>query len=449
MKNLSIRNILSACAGSWLGDDADLELEVADVTTDSRAVTEGCLFAAIPGERVDGHSFVGAALSQGALCALVQRVPENVAGNMILVPDTVAALQAIAGFYRSQFDIPILGITGSVGKTTAKEMTAAVLSRKYRVHKTSGNFNNDLGVPLTLFGLREEHEAAVVEMGVSHPGDMQRLAAMVRPTIGLYTIIGHAHLEFLKSREGILAEKSVMNGYIPDSGLVFCSGDDDLLAAMECRQRKITFGLGDACSVRAENVRNLPDGMMCCTVCGMDRRFDVTIPAYGEHMIYAVLEGAAVGMALGLSDEEITAGIAAYEPVGHRARRLCTETITVIDDCYNANPTSVASAIRSLSHAEGRKICILGDMLELGEDSEKLHFDTGALAAACGIDLVVTQGKAAAEIARGAGDCGRYYATKTELLAALPSLILPGDTVLVKASRSMRFEDYTEALLKL
>ena len=449
MKNLSIKNILTACGGVWQGSDADLEKEISAVTADSRTVTEGCLFAAIPGERVDGHSFVAAALEQGALCAVAEHPVEGIRGNLILVPDTVTALQKIAAFYRKQFDIPVIGITGSVGKTTAKEMIAAVLGQKYRVHKTAGNFNNDLGVPLTLFGLNESHQIAVVEMGVSHPGDMVRLAEMVQPTMSLFTVIGQAHLEFLKSREGILAEKSVVNGYLPEDGTVFCSGDDDLLAAMHCSQEKISFGLGSTCDVRAENVNVLPDGTMDCTVVSGERRFDVRIPAYGEHMIYAALEGAAVGMKLGLSDGEITAGIAAYETVGHRARRLTTEKLTVIDDCYNANPTSTAAGIRSLARSEGRKVCILGDMLELGPDSARLHFETGALAVSCGIDLVLTTGVESAEIARGAGERGVHFARKSDLIAALPELLRTGDTVLVKASHSQRFEEITEALLKL
>ena len=446
MKNFTIENIVRACGGEWLGKPDILATEITAVTTDSRTVTPGCLFAAIPGERVDGHSFIAQSLEKGAACALAQYAPEGVRENLILVPDTTAALQAMAGFYRAQFDIPVLGITGSVGKTTAKEMTAAVLSQRFRVHKTQGNFNNDLGVPITLFGLDETHEAAVVEMGVSHPGDMERLAAMVRPTMALYTVIGHAHLEFLKSREGILAEKSVMNRYLPDDGTVICNGDDDLLSGMACAQRKLTFGLGQTCDVRAEDVRLLPDGSTeCAIVCGV-RRMEVTIPAYGEHMVYAALEGAAVGVAMGLTDEEITRGIASYEPVGRRARRVQTARLTIIDDCYNANPTSTASAIRSLARGGGRKVCILGDMLELGEDAEKLHYATGALARSCGAALVLTVGALSKEIARGAGQPEHWFESREALIAALPALLRDGDTVLVKASHSMRFEEITAAL---
>jgi len=446
MKSLSLENIIAACRGTWYGDNALLRTEITAITTDSRTVSPGCLFAAIPGERVDGHDFVAAVLAQGALCALVRRIPEGVQGNLILVPDTVAALQQIAAFYRAQFDIPVLGITGSVGKTTAKELVAAVLSQKYRVHKTAGNFNNDLGVPLTLFGLEESHEAAVIEMGVSHPGDMVRLAQMVQPDMMLYTVIGHAHLEFLKSREGILAEKSSVNAWLPEDGTVFCSGDDDLLSGMSCSQRKVMFGLGEHCDVRAEQIVHLPDGTTECTIVSGVRRFPVGIPAYGDHMVTAALEGAAVGIAMGLSDAEITAGIASYVPVGHRARLLTTDRITIVDDCYNANPTSTASAIRSLVHSAGRKVCILGDMLELGENAERLHFETGALARDCGIDLVLTVGALSEQIHRGARDTGIHFESKAALIAALPALIRPGDTVLVKASRSMAFEEITRAL---
>ena len=449
MKNLTIENVLRACGGEWLGAAEDLRKEISAVTTDSRALTPGCLFAAIPGERADGHDFIAQTLENGALGALAQRVPEGVHGNLIVVPDTVAALQSVAAFYRAQFDIPVLGVTGSVGKTTAKELMAAVLSQRLRVHKTAGNFNNDLGVPITLFGLNETHEAAVVEMGVSHPGDMARLAEMVRPTVALYTVIGHAHLEFLKSREGILAEKSVMNRYLPPNGIILYNGDDDLLSSMETTKRKLSFGMGANCDVRAENVQLLPDGSTACTIALRDRRLDIRISAYGEHMVYAALEGAAAGFVMGLSDEEIVRGIAAYEPVGRRARRVQTAKFTIIDDCYNANPTSVASAIRSLSRCVGRKVCILGDMLELGEDAAPLHIQIGELARACGIDLILTTGSLSEKLAGGAGHKGRWFESREALIAALPKLLQPGDTVLVKASRSMRFEEITAALEKM
>ncbi|MBQ9733732.1 MAG: Hsp70 family protein [Clostridia bacterium] len=305
MRGLSLENIIAACHGDYFGPLEILRCEVTSVITDSRKAENGCLFAAIAGERVDGHDFIPAVMAAGALCCIGEKLPEKSIRPFIRVRDTVEALQMIAEFYRTRFDIPVIGITGSVGKTTAKEMVAAVLSRHYNVHKTAGNFNNDLGVPLTVFGLREEHTAAVIEMGISHFGDMSRLTRIVKPDYGLFTNIGHAHLEFLGDRAGVLKAKGEMLECLSRKGKIFCCGDDDMLAAADFGREKISYGLGENCLVRAENVRTEPDGSTVCTVVGMGRRFDVCINAYGEHMVAAALAGAAVGMELGLSDEEI------------------------------------------------------------------------------------------------------------------------------------------------
>lgn len=446
MKDLTVHALAAACGGEIYG--VAPAGEVTAVVTDSRKIIPGCLFAAIRGERADGNDYVNQVLGSGALCALAERLPDEggVKGCAVLVPDTTAALQKIAGFYRTRFSIPVVGVTGSVGKTTAKEMAAAVLSRKFFVHKTAGNFNNDLGVPLTLFGLTEAHTAAVVELGVSHPGDMARIAAVARPDCALYTVIGDAHLEFLKSREGVLKEKSVMNDYLPEDGFVVCNGDDPLLAAMGCRQRKITYGLGKDCGVRAERVETLPSGGTRCVIAAGQRRFNVEIGAFGEHMVSAALAAAALGIEFGLTDAEISAGIADFVPMPGRARLFKTARLTVIDDCYNANPSSVASALRSLSAMPGQKTAILGDMLELGERSAALHRETGALARSCGVDLVLTTGGEAQYIAEGAGEIGTHFPDKAELIEALPSLLKPGGAVLVKASHGARFEEIVEAL---
>lgn len=448
MKNMTVHTLAAACGGVIHG--LVPAGGITAVVTDSRKITPGCLFAAIRGERADGNDYVNQALGSGALCALAERLPdEDLNGCVVLVPDTTAALQKIAGFYRAQFDIPVVGVTGSVGKTTAKEMAAAVLSRKFNVHKTAGNYNNDLGVPLTLFGIGEAHGAAVVELGVSHPGDMARIAAAARPSSALYTVIGDAHLEFLKSREGVLREKSVMNDFLPEDGFVVCNGDDPLLAAMACRQRKITYGLGKDCDVRAEQVEALASGGTRCFVVAGERRFSVEIGAFGEHMVSAALAAAALGIEFGLSDAEIAAGVADFVPMPGRARLFKTARLAVIDDCYNANPSSVASALRSLSAVPGQKTAILGDMLELGEHSAALHRETGALARACGVDLVLTTGVEAKFIAEGAGDVGTHFPEKAELIKALPALLKPGGAVLVKASRGAHFEEIVEALKQI
>ena len=447
MKNLLIENLLIVCGGTLYGSAPGGEITA--VTTDSRSVTPGCLFAAIRGQRVDGHDFIAGALAQGAACCLAERVPQGVEGCVILVQDTVQALQRLAGFYRAQFRFPVVGVTGSVGKTTAKEMLAAVLAERYTVHKTAGNFNNDLGVPLTLFGLREDHSAAVVELGVSHPGDMARIAAIARPTIALYTNIGDAHLEYLGSREGVAREKTEMNRFLPRDGLVLCNGDDPLLAGMPCAQKKITFGLGTGCDLRAGSVRTAAGGGLSCEITAGAQRFSVEIPAFGDHLVYAALGAAAAGLALGLSAEEIRAGIAHYRPLGSRGRLISTGMLRIIDDCYNANPTSMAAALRSLSRQSGRRVCILGDMLELGERAEALHTEIGQLAGSLGIELVLTAGPLGAHIAAGARGVSRHFPEKAALLEALPELLRQGDTVLVKASRGMHFEDVTAALERL
>lgn len=449
MTGYCISDIAKITGGTLHGDGS---AAVTGIVLDSRAVTAGFMFAAIPGERVDGHDYISKAFESGASCCLAMRIPAGETRPIIVVPDTAVALERLAAAYRARFSIPVLGITGSVGKTTAKEMIASVLSQRWNVLKTEKNFNNQLGVPLTLFRVEPEHDAAVVEMGVSHFGDMAPLAAMVQPTAMLFTIIGHAHLEYLIDRKGVCREKTSVLATMPAHGVVFCNGDDDLLRALDCKQRKVTFGLSEDCDVRAVDYRELgAAGAECTIVCG-NRRLPVRIHAYGEHMVYAALEGAAVGLEFGLTDEEIIQGIAAYQPVGSRAGVLHTERLTIIDDCYNANPDSMAAALRSLHGLQGgRKAAILGDMKELGENERTLHRTLGRQAAGEGVELLLTCGPLAAEIAEGARETGQRVAvhafdTLDALLAQLPALVQTGDTVLVKASHSMHFEQIVDAL---
>ena len=421
--------------------------EITAVTTDSRAAVPGCLFAAIPGARVDGHDFIPMAAQKGAACVLCERVTDAPVAH-IVVPDTQAALQAIAAWYRRQFDIPFIGVTGSVGKTTAKEMIAAVLSARFHTLRTEKNFNNELGVPFTLFRLGEEHEAAVVEMGISGFGEMTRLTEMVRPDIGVYTLIGDAHLEFLGDRPGVLRAKGEMVKGMKDTGVIIANGDDELLKAHDFGRRTVLFGLGEDCAVRAVDVKPEGTGAMTCTILAGGRRIPVRIPAFGDHMVYAALMGAAVGLELGLTDKEIADGVAAYETVGSRGRLVDTGSILILDDCYNANPTSVKSALESLVRLPGRHVAILGDMRELGENSPALHRMTGAYAASL-CDEVVACGPESEPIAAGAGKGTKWYPTLEELLGALPGHIRPGDAVLVKASRAMGFEAVVERLEKI
>ena len=330
------------------------EREVLGAVRDNREVTPGLMFCALPGARVDGHDFIGAALEAGAPCCLAQRVPEGVAGPVITVPDVAKAMAELASACRGAVKVPVVGVTGSSGKTTAKEMIARVLGRKFRTLKTEKNFNNELGVPLTLFRIGPETEAAVVELGISNFGEMHRLGAMARPDIAVYTLIGRSHLEALGDRRGVLRAKTELLEHMPENGLVTVNGDDDLLAGLECRQRKLCFGLGAGCDVRAENYRCLGAEGSSFTVVSGEHRINTRVSAYGRHMVYAALAAAAVGIELGVPDAEIAAGIAEYEPVGRRASVIDTGKITIIDDCYNANPDSTQMAIKSASDLGGK-----------------------------------------------------------------------------------------------
>ena len=446
MKGMTIRKAALACGGKLCGEgDFDRELRCAVI--DSRAVQPGDLFAALRGEKVDGHDYIAAAFEQGAACCLAERIPAGETRPLILCENVERALGRLAAAYRETLSLPVVGVSGSVGKTTAKEMIASVLSQRLRVLKTEGNLNNQLGVPMTVSRLTPEHEAAVIELGISGFGEMREIAAIARPTVAVLTVIGHAHLEFLKDLDGVLRAKTEMLEWLPEDAPVIVNGDDEKLRGFACRQRKICFGLGEHCEVRAERLALTPEGHSVCEIVRGARRIPVTIPAYGRHMVYAALAAATVGMELGLTDEEIAKGIAAYETVGRRGAVTDTGSLTLIDDSYNANPDSCRSAIDSLLTLPGRHVCIFGDMLELGEGEREMHRALGAYAAKRGVELLLCCGALAGEISR-AGQ-GIYYVNTKELIEALPGLLQRGDAVLVKASRGMHFEAIAEAIKEL
>ena len=448
MKGISLELAARLCQGELIGAE-DPSRELGQVVIDSRQIRPGDLFVAFKGEHADGHDYIARALAAGAGCCLAERIPEGVSGPVILVEDVQSALEKLAAGYRESLRLPIIGITGSVGKTSAKECVASVLSQRLKVLKTEGNLNNQIGVPMTLSRIEPEHQAAVVEMGINGFGQMRELARMVRPDIGLFTVIGHAHLEFLHDLNGVLRAKTEMLEYMSPEGLVILNGDDPLLRDFGCVQRRLRFGMSEGCEVRALDVQTDPQGHFSCAIQYKDHNFSVKIPAFGKHMVYAALEGAAVGFALGLSEEEIAAGIAAYEPVGRRAAVTDTGKLLLIDDCYNANPDSVRSGIDSMAALGRRRVCILGDMLELGDEGPELHRQVGEYAAEKGVELVLSCGQLGAEITRGAGAAGRYFDTAEDLIEALPGLLQQGDAVLVKASRGARFERISEAIKTL
>ena len=446
MRGLSVSDAAKIVGGEFHGTE-NSDSEILGVAIDSRKVEAGFMFAALKGEHVDGHDYINKAFELGAACCIAERVPDNVTRTVIVVPDVAAALKTLAEHYRKRFDIPVIGIAGSVGKTTAKEMVASVLSQKFKVLKTEKNLNNELGVPLTIFRINPEHEAAVIEMGISDFGEMSRLAKMVRPTMAVYTLIGHAHLEHLHDRNGVLKAKTEMLDFMPDDGTLFLNADDDLLSTLDCRQRKVLYGTCANADVKAENICSDRLNELSCDIVSGERRIHVTVPSYGSHMVYAALEGAAVGLEMGLTDDEISAGVAAYETVGRRANVTDTGYITLVDDCYNANPDSVMCAIDSLKTINGRKVCILGDMLEMGENKAGLHAQVGKYASDNGADLLLTVGELSRYTCTAAEEINSlHFESNAELISKLPELIRKGDTVLVKASHSMKFEEISEAL---
>lgn len=443
MKPITLHEVAKACCGTLHGDP---ELKITSIVTDSRKAGEGSLFAAIKGARVDGHRFIPAVAEQGAVCVLCEEKPD-IDINYIRVDSTLVALKGIAEYYRSLFTIPFIGITGSVGKTSTKEFISAVLAQKYNVHKTGGNFNNELGVPITLFGLEEEHEVAVIEMGISGFGEMTRLSKMVKPDISVITNIGYCHLENLGDRDGVLRAKTEMFRYLKKDGTIILCHDDDKLRTVTDYHgiRPIFYGTGND-EYRAENITEKGLDGIGCTLWHGDTRIDVTIPTMGRHNVLNALCAMAVGTQLGLSADEIKRGLESFENVGSRNHIIKTDTLTIIDDCYNANPTSTKAGLDTLSKLSGRRIAILGDMKELGKDELALHREVGAYAKKVGIDMLVAVGPLSEATAEGYGEGAYYAATVERCIDRIKRYLQPGDTVLVKASHSMQFERIVEAL---
>ena len=438
MINFTINDIVRITGGVLHGE-ADGGAPVTGAVIDSRAAGEGIMFCALKGERVDGHDYIASALAQGAACALASRAPAGVSGPVIVVPDVQRAMAALARETRERFAGPVVGVVGSSGKTTTKEMCAAVLSEKYKTLRTEGNLNNELGVPLTLFRLDKSTEAAVVELGISDFGEMTRLGKMARPDIAVYTLIGRSHLNALHDLDGVLRAKTELLDEMRPDALIIVNGDDGRLAALRPRQRTLSYGLGERCEVRALDVKW--EGGVRFTVARGERRFEVKIPAFGRHLVYSALAAAAVGMELGLSDAEIASGLANYAPVGRRARVIEAGGVTVVDDCYNSNPDSCEMAVESAAGLGGRLVCVLGDMLNLGPDSDKMHKEVGDAARRHGA-LLLTCG----ESSRSMG--GEHFESREALISAVKERVRPGDTVLIKASNAMRFDEVTEALLE-
>ena len=455
MKNMILGNIADACGGTYHGTEAAKEKTIAEITTDSRKAGKDSLFVAIKGERVDAHKFIPAVFKQGALCVISEQELEAPAGAYIQVDSSLQAIKDIAEFYRKQLDIKVVGITGSVGKTSTKEMIASVLSEKYRVLKTLGNFNNELGLPLTVFRLREEDEIAVLEMGISHFGEMHRLSKIARPDICVITNIGQCHLEFLGDRDGILKAKTEIFDYLAPAGTIVLNGDDDKLATLQEVKgiQPVFFGIDSDRMISATQIHSLGLKGIACRICTGQGDFDVTIPIPGYHMVYNALAGTAVGLSLGMTTEEIKRGIEKLESLSGRFHIIETDNYTVVDDCYNANPVSMKASLKVLGDALGRKVAILGDMGELGENEQQLHEEVGVAAGQQGIQLLICVGALSEGMARAAKETNPqmeviHKQTLEEAIDSLQQCLKQGDTILVKASHFMHFEKIVEVLTK-
>lgn len=439
---LSLKEIAEA-----LGTEIQSDKIINRISTDSRDVDENTLFFAIKGERFDAHDFANKAEENGA-AALVCHRKVDCTCPVIYVSDTKKALLDLSSYYRKKFkDLILIGLTGSVGKTTTKEMTACVLGMKYKTLKTEGNFNNEIGMPKTLFRLDETIQCAVIEMGMSEFGEISALTNAALPSGAIISNIGVSHIENLGSREGIFKAKTEIIEGLKKGAPLLLNGDDDMLSTVKNDNFNVVFfGINnEKCDVRAVDIKE--HGFHTdFTVITKDGRQNVTLPTVGIHNVYNALAAIAMGLCFGVSAADAAKGLENYVPSGMRQRIKTLGNITIIEDCYNASPDSERAALNSLcTVAKGRKIAVLGDMLELGSYTEQAHRTVGEYAAHKKIDLLFTFGESSKYLADSARKCGLKntfeFTDKQSLANALLSEIKDGDTVIFKASRGMKLED--------
>lgn len=480
MELLSISEIVKATDGELLCGDEQLKINA--VSTNSKEVKEGTLFVPIIGERVDAHDFIGSAMELGATAAFTSKqfdcsvCKENQA--VIKVTDTKDALQALASYYRSKFNIPVIGVTGSVGKTTTKEMIAAALETKFNVLKTAGNMNSQIGLPLTMFRIDHTHEVAVIEMGISEAGEMCRLARVAKPTHAVITNIGVSHIGQLGSRENIRKEKmNIINEFGPTSAL-FINGTDDMLMhilpyseflkqsdkqlTQNCdivelcdetnaslkRAKVVSFGCGQDCMYQGKDIV-VEDG---------HTKFDlqgnlIELQVLGEHNVYNALVAIAIANQLGIDTQVAKEGLKAYLPLAMRGEILKVNEVTIIDDTYNASPDSMKGGINVLLELDKihRRFAVLADVLELGEHSYACHYGVGEYIASKGIDEVITIGSEAKAIGKAILDAKvnilvHTFMSNEDAIAYLKEQVGPHDAVLVKGSRGMHTDEIVAAL---
>ncbi len=455
---LRLQDIVEALQGKCLNPNRFDNNIVQSISTDSRQVGYCSLFIPLKGGNFDAHQFIPHVFDKGAIATLTEEdIVKDERLCTIYVENTNEALLKLAQYYRSLFKIPIIGITGSVGKTSTKEIIAAVLSAKFNVHKTVGNYNNEIGLPLTLFNLEKHHEVAVVEMGMNHFGEIHRLSLTANPQIAVITNIGSSHIENLGSREGILKAKLEILDGLDKSGLFIINGDNDLLSTIkQVPFKMLKYGLKEEQAYYAKNIVSEAD-RTTAEVFTPKANYKIAISALGEHMIYNTLAAIAIAEHLELTEEEILTGLSSYQPSQMRMHIKTYENgITIMDDTYNASPESMQAALRVLKNypTSSRKIAVLGDMLEMGSYATVLHEQVGQFASLESIDLICTVGELAKHIYNGVNNTSAntkvlYYATKEEFLSEIQNIFQIGDTILFKASRGMHFEEMVEEVGKV
>lgn len=451
---VKLSEIVKATEGTVLC--GNVSVEITDITTDSRKITNGCLFIPLVGERFDGHDFIEKAITGGALATLTSKDIECNKENAVVirVKDTMVALRKIAEYYRGLFNIPIVGLTGSVGKTTTKEMVAQVLSQKMNTLKTEGNFNNEIGLPITVFRLNNTHECAVLEMGMSGFGEIDRLSSIAKPDLAMITNIGMSHIELLGSQENIYKAKSEIFNNVKEGGTVILNGDDPILRkhSKEILHKTYTVGTISGCDAVASDVEVNATGVKF-KFTGFDKSFDVKLNIPGEHNVYNALFAITAGINFGVSEEDIVSALADFRPANMRMDTISHNGYTIINDCYNAAPDSMNAALKVLGAYSGKKIAVLGDIACLGEYSYEAHKGVGASVVLNKIDELFTVGEQAKFIAQGAFESGmdsskiHSYDSATELNSNLAGALETGCYVLVKASRVMELEKVTEFMI--
>ncbi|MBR3024222.1 MAG: UDP-N-acetylmuramoyl-tripeptide--D-alanyl-D-alanine ligase [Oscillospiraceae bacterium] len=450
MRSMTLKEIASACGGRLVSSENANELTINDITIDSRTVKEGSLYIPIKGQRFDGHDFIDQVFENGAVCTLTESERTDLTKPQIVVESTAAALRDIAEYYRSLFGkLKVIGVTGSSGKTSTKEMIYSVLSEHFNVLKTEGNLNNEIGVPKTIFRITDEHEVAIIEMGINHFGEMTRLAKMVRPDIAVITNIGTAHLEFLESRDGILKAKTEMLPFLAKDGTAVLNGDDDKLCTVDSVKTSF-FGFGEKNDIRAENIVQKGIDGTAFTIVTKDIRLNAFVPALGKHMVMNAVAAFRISELLGMPAGKALEGISHFKNIDGRFNVIKTDSFTLINDCYNANPDSVKASLKVIGTLPGRKAAVLADMKELGENSEKMHRETGAFAAEC-LDTLICIGPEALFTYEEAKKANPYlkavhYNNNDEAKADMLNILEKSDTVLIKGSHSMNLSEITSFL---